>query len=244
MKVGAAPAPAPLLAPAPPPRRAPPAAGGKRRPSPWAHPSTLAPGEVALVGVHTDDLPAPWGVEIAVAGRSNVGKSSAINRLLKRDGLARTSGTPGRTQTLNFFAVGGTGVLVDLPGYGFARVPDAVKARWAGFIESYLYRRENLSLVISLIDGSIPAQRIDTELIEALIEADVPLVVVATKMDRLSRTRRGPALEALAAAHGVPAIMGVSSVDGAGFEELRALVHDVWSGEDPYEDDEDDDDDE
>lgn len=197
---------------------------------PFPKPEALSAGQIELVGVHTGELPEPWMREVAIGGRSNVGKSSCINRLLRRDKLARTSSTPGRTQTLNFYAVGKTGALVDLPGYGYARVPDAVKDAWAVYIESYLFNRENLALVVCLVDANIPAQQLDVQLVRSLLDADLPVLVVATKLDKLGRSRIGNTLQALAVALGVPEVLGVSSQSGEGMDTLRARVMAAWAG--------------
>jgi GTP-binding protein len=129
-----------------------------------------------------DDLP-----EIAFAGRSNVGKSSLINVLVNRKGLARTSSRPGRTQSLNFFMVNGNLFLVDLPGYGFARVPVSVKQSWQRMVESYLKKRGNLRAVVVIMDirrGVMPG---DADLLAWLRHYDIPVLPVLTKTDKLSR---------------------------------------------------------
>lgn len=197
---------------------------------PFPKAEALNAGQIELVGVHTEELPAPWMLEVAIGGRSNVGKSSCINRLLRRDKLARTSSTPGRTQTLNFYAVGKTGVLVDLPGYGYARVPDAVKDAWAVYIESYLFNRENLALVVCLVDANIPAQQLDVQLVRSLLDADLNVLVVATKLDKVGRSKVGNTLRALASALGVAEVIGVSSASGEGMDALRSRVYAAWAG--------------
>ena len=136
-------------------------------------------------------FPPPGAPEIAFVGRSNVGKSSLINSLVSSK-IAKTSNTPGRTQTINFFQVRRPGkpepdfVFADLPGYGFARVPKEVSARWAKFINPYLQHRESLVLCVMLVDVNIPPQELDLQLVEWLRHMDRNFVVAATKADRVS----------------------------------------------------------
>jgi GTP-binding protein len=132
-------------------------------------------------------FPAPSLPEIAFLGRSNVGKSSLLNRLAGRPGLAYTSSTPGRTQVINFYSVEGKWHFVDLPGYGFARVPVEVKARWKHLIESYLSNRETLELAVVLLDSRRGWMENDLELKRWLEFQQLPYVVVATKIDKLNK---------------------------------------------------------
>src|SRR5215467_4726171 len=136
-------------------------------------------------------FPVPSVPEIAFLGRSNVGKSSVINSLVGTK-LARTSSTPGRTQTINFFEIRWPGkprpelIFADLPGYGYSRVPREISAEWPRFIEPYLKERPTLALCIALIDSRIPLQESDVHLMQFLEEIQRPYIVVATKSDRLS----------------------------------------------------------
>jgi GTP-binding protein len=130
--------------------------------------------------------PSTWP-EIAFAGRSNVGKSSLINTLLNRKGLVRTSSTPGRTQMLNFFAVNEALHFVDLPGYGFARAPRAVRERWQPMIRDYLTGRASLKAVIWLLDARREPSDEDLSFLDWLEEAERPTIPVITKVDKLSR---------------------------------------------------------
>ncbi len=134
--------------------------------------------------------PPPDMPEVAFAGKSNVGKSSLINVLVNRKKLARTSSTPGRTQALNFFNIGEKLCLVDLPGYGFARVPLPVKASWGKMIESYLKFRDNLKAVIVIMDIRRKISDEDKNLINWLYEYDKKLIPVFTKVDKLNRKER------------------------------------------------------
>src|SRR3989441_9438156 len=125
--------------------------------------------------------------EIAFLGRSNVGKSSLINSLLGVRGLARTSSTPGRTQSVNFFLVNDSFRFVDLPGYGYARAPKAVKAQWSAAAETYLAKRDQLVLSIQIVDSRHEPSKQDLQLHEWLVHHHKPHLIVATKSDKLSK---------------------------------------------------------
>jgi len=163
--------------------------------------------------------------EVAFLGRSNVGKSSVINSLVGKK-LARTSNTPGRTQSINFFEVRWPGdpqpemLLADLPGYGYARVPQQVSQQWPSFIDPYLKERTALALCLVLVDPNVPAQPSDQQLLEFLSANRRPFIVVATKSDRLSGSQRNHALDVLA--HGLPhgRIFPFSAKTGLGRDEL------------------------
>lgn len=147
--------------------------------------------------VRPDQYPAPDRPEIAFAGRSNVGKSSLINRLVRRKRLARTSNTPGRTQLINFFDINGAFYLVDLPGYGFARVPPAVRRRWGPMVEAYLTGRATLKAVFVLVDiRRVPGPE-DVQMFRYLEAAGVEGLLVVTKADKVSKGRRSAALTAV-----------------------------------------------
>jgi GTP-binding protein len=128
--------------------------------------------------------------EVAFAGRSNVGKSSLINTLVHRRGLAKTSATPGKTQTINFFLINQCFLLVDLPGYGYAKVPQEVQARWRPMVEAYLQQRQTLRGVVHIIDVRHPPTVQDQQLREWLQAHDVPVVTVATKADKITTAQR------------------------------------------------------
>lgn len=142
--------------------------------------------------------------EIAFAGRSNVGKSSLINALLNRRGLVRTSSTPGRTQLLNFFLVNGNLGLVDLPGYGFAQVPMAVRRAWGPMVRTYLEQRRNLRAVVLLFDVRRVPRDEDLQLLDWLEEFAVPTIPVITKIDKVSRSRRAGQVGPILAETGLP----------------------------------------
>ena len=143
------------------------------------------------------NAPADFGCEVAFAGRSNAGKSSAINALTGNTKLARTSRTPGRTQLINFFTVADQIRLVDLPGYGFAKVPLKVKQEWNKQLERYLQLRQSLKGLILLMDIRHPLKDYDRQMIEWAVKSEMPVHILLTKSDKL---KRGPAKSALFAA--------------------------------------------
>ena len=172
-----------------------------------------------------DQFPAPTLPEIAFLGRSNVGKSSLLNVLAGTPGLAHTSSTPGRTQVINFFLVEGKRYFVDLPGYGFARVPFEVKARWKRLIESYLVDRETLELAVVLLDTRRGWMERDLELKQWLEFQNLPYIVVATKVDKLNRKeqQRGLASIRKELASG-DMLFPFSAVTGQGARELWQAI--------------------
>lgn len=173
--------------------------------------------------------PASDWPEIAFAGRSNVGKSSLINTLLNRRGLVRTSSTPGRTQMLNFFAVNEALHFVDLPGYGFARAPRAVRERWQPMIRNYLTGRANLKAVIWLLDARREPSGDDLSFLDWLEEADRPTIPVVTKIDKLSRNELARQLTAIGRATGLEldVFTKFSSVTKEGCAELWERIEDA-----------------
>ena len=171
--------------------------------------------------------------EVAFCGRSNVGKSSALNALAGRKSLARVSRTPGRTRLINFFDLrvaektrsGGRGrehhlVFADLPGYGFASGPREEREGWRAMIEQYLTRRETLATLVVLVDGELGAQPSDVEMVRWAATLGRKVTVAATKLDKVPRTRRGPQLARIAAQLGVPAVIGFSAREHFGVDEL------------------------
>lgn len=176
----------------------------------------------------TGGLPPPDAPELAFAGRSNVGKSSAINALTRRRRLAFFSKTPGRTQTINFFDLGGRGRLVDLPGYGYARVPQAVRAQWDQLVGGYLGSRDALAGVVVLMDARRPFTAHDEHLLAWLRPACRQLLVLLAKCDKLPRKAQGDALQAartrLAATDPGAQVLLFSSHSGEGVDTARALL--------------------
>ena len=174
--------------------------------------------------------PADVGVEVAFAGRSNAGKSSAINAICDHNKLARASKTPGRTQQINFFALADDKRLVDLPGYGFARVPLEIRLQWARLVENYLRKRRSLAGIVLVMDVRHPLKEQDRELIGWTAPLGIPLHVLLTKADKLSR---GPGKSTLLAVRrelaAIPAttVQLFSALSGEGIDEARRVL-DQW----------------
>ena len=186
-----------------------------------------ATGQAVFVAgaARLDRLPPPRQPEVALAGRSNVGKSSLLNRLVGRRALARVSKTPGRTQQINFFAVDQRLLLVDLPGYGFARVPLAVKAAWQQLVEGYLRGDRPLRGVLVLVDVRRGLQPEDAQLLDFLAGLGLPACVVATKVDKLSRSeRRGALARLVVGATGGRAAIAFSAVSGEGSDAVWDVI--------------------
>ncbi|CAN5595647.1 ribosome biogenesis GTP-binding protein YihA/YsxC [soil metagenome] len=164
--------------------------------------------------------------EVAVVGRSNVGKSSLLNALGNRKGLAHVSKTPGRTQLLNCFEVADGATVVDCPGYGYASVPTRVRATWQQMIEGYLCGREPLRMILVLVDGEIGPTKLDVQMLDWLEAERLPYTVVATKHDKVKAAKRDKRKHELATGCGlVPGdIVWVSATKGTGIDRLRGLV--------------------
>ncbi|OGT40641.1 MAG: YihA family ribosome biogenesis GTP-binding protein [Gammaproteobacteria bacterium RIFCSPHIGHO2_12_FULL_36_30] len=141
-----------------------------------------------------EQLPMDDGHEVAFIGRSNAGKSSAINAITNVTGLARTSSTPGRTQMINYFVIDDAHRLVDLPGYGFAKVPPAVKMRWQNLIVDYLETRKSLAGLILVMDSRHPLKDLDQQMIAWCVDFQVPLHILLTKADKLTKSAQQNAL--------------------------------------------------
>lgn len=171
------------------------------------------------------DCPGADRVEIALAGRSNVGKSSLLNALTGVKGLARTSKTPGRTRSINFFDGPGRLTLVDLPGYGYAKMARADAAEITRLLFDYLVQRENLAALVLLIDGRRGPEQEEMALAEAIRRRAVELIVVATKWDKLRNSQRKQALSSFAPIGMEP--FSCSALNGEGLEALRRRILDV-----------------
>lgn len=169
------------------------------------------------------DLP-----EIVFSGRSNVGKSSLINKLVNRKALARVSATPGKTATINFYKLKDIR-LVDLPGYGYARVSFSEKKRWADLVEGYFNADRNIRLVIQIVDMRHPPTKDDMDMINYLYQMDIPFVIVMTKSDKLNKTQRNNRLELLndeLSEFRDIITIPFSSVKGEGLEEVKRVIED------------------
>ncbi|MBL8300387.1 MAG: YihA family ribosome biogenesis GTP-binding protein [Rhodanobacteraceae bacterium] len=178
-------------------------------------------------------LPADQGAEVAFAGRSNAGKSSALNRICDQVGLARTSKTPGRTQQLVVFELEGDRRLIDLPGYGYAKVPTALRDHWRELIDAYLRGRQSLRGVVLIMDSRHPLKDFDRLMLQYCRDIDLPCHVLMTKVDKLSR---GEAARTLLATRREMAtlcpgatIQAFSALDKVGIDEARAAIS-VWLG--------------
>jgi GTP-binding protein len=164
--------------------------------------------------------------EVAFVGRSNVGKSSLLNRLLGRKGLARTSSTPGRTQAVNYFLVNRRFYFVDLPGYGYAKAGKQERREWAGRVEGY-FREAPPALVVLLVDGNVGATPLDEQAYEYLSGLDTEVLVAATKIDRISRGRWAQVVRGIRQVLGleeVIPVIPVSARSGEGLKELWGTI--------------------
>jgi GTP-binding protein len=178
-------------------------------------------------------FPPPSVPEVAFLGRSNVGKSSLINALVGKK-LARTSNTPGRTRSINFYEVRRAGqprpelLFADLPGYGYAKVSREISDDWARFVDPYLHQRSTLSLSLVLVDANVPPQESDRQLMEFLAAKGRPYAIVATKSDRLSGNQLRQAMHDLGGAYAGAPMVAFSAKSGAGkdelWQQLRAAV--------------------
>lgn len=170
--------------------------------------------------------------EIVFSGKSNVGKSSLINKVLNRKALARVSGTPGKTATINLYNL--TGVrLVDLPGYGYAKVSQSEKKRWATLVEGYLRSDRNISLIVQILDMRHMPTQDDIHMIQFLLESELPFLIVATKSDKLKKTAREERLrdltEFLKDDEGEPIadLIPFSAQTGEGVDEIRGILREI-----------------
>jgi GTP-binding protein len=188
-------------------------------------PEILRHPEFLLGAAEPSQFPQDAKIEIAFAGRSNVGKSSAINAIANRRKLARTSKTPGRTQQINFFSLGDTARLVDLPGYGFAQVPLAVKNKWQKTIHTYLAERQNLIVLVLLMDIRHPLTDLDQQMIAWASDSDLPTQVLLTKADKLKRGKAATTVlkveKELSKIKGQFAVEPFSSLSYIGVEAMR-----------------------
>jgi len=199
---------------------------------------TIRKAEFVTSAVNIKGYPELTGPEIALAGRSNVGKSSLINKFINRRNLARTGNTPGKTQLLNFYRINDEWSFVDLPGYGYAKVSKEIKANWGKMMEEYFSRRENLRAVIQVVDiRHVPSVE-DQEMHAFLRNRGIPVLVVATKADKISKGQWGKHLSQIAKALHIPdwhMIITYSAETGLGVPELHEAVEEILSMDDGTE---------
>ncbi|KFN49083.1 ribosome biogenesis GTP-binding protein YihA/YsxC [Arenimonas composti] len=175
-------------------------------------------------------LPAADGREVVFAGRSNAGKSSALNALSNQKGLARVSKTPGRTQALNYFEVGADRYLVDLPGYGYAKVPEAMREAWKKTINIYFQTREQLTGLVIVMDIRHPLREYDLQMLDYAVARGLPAHCLLTKADKFGRGEQAKTLAAVRRELGDRASAQVFSADAKlGLEEARAVIA-AWLG--------------
>ena len=190
----------------------------------------LQKATLAMTAGDPRQFPAAPVPQIALSGRSNVGKSSLVNTLLGRKALARVSGAPGKTITVNFYDVDGKLFLVDLPGYGFAKRPPAEKAKWSALTDGYFTKNKNLDrvcLVLQLIDLKVGPTKDDEMMLQYLAATELPFAVVTTKADKLNKTNRAAALAALESHPDIPAgtpILPFSALSGEGKDEVWRVI--------------------
>jgi GTP-binding protein len=179
-------------------------------------------------------FPAPTLPEVAFLGRSNVGKSSVINSLVGTK-LARTSSTPGRTRSINFFEIRWAGkprpevIFADLPGYGYAKLSREISQEWPSFIEPYLYLRSTLALCLALVDVNVPPQESDRQLLDFLDSAGRNFLLIATKSDRLSNNQLRNAVRSLSEVYPASTVIPFSAKTGAGREEVWNKIREAVS---------------
>jgi len=180
-------------------------------------------------------LPADSGIEVAFAGRSNAGKSSALNTLTRQNSLARTSKTPGRTQLINTFHLAENKRLIDLPGYGFAKVPLEVKEKWQKSLSEYLMKRQSLKGIVVLMDIRHPLKDLDQQLVHWAVQSGLSVLILLTKADKLSPGPRKKTVlevrEASLAFMGDVTVEAFSSLNKFGLTELEQVLDRWFSGE-------------
>jgi GTP-binding protein len=182
--------------------------------------------EFVTSAVKPDQYPEPEHPEVAFAGRSNVGKSSLINKLVNRRGLVKTSSTPGRTQLINFFLVNAGLSLVDLPGYGYAKVPAAVRKQWGPMVEAYIANRTNLKAVVLLMDIRRTPRAEEFNLMDWLHHHRIPMILVLTKADKLSKSQQNRQRKTAAEILGVDAgdLVLFSAKSGLGKSAIWEMI--------------------
>jgi GTP-binding protein len=194
--------------------------------------------EFIISNTQIDKMPAPSKPEYAFIGRSNVGKSSLINMLCRQKGLAKTSQNPGKTQVINHFIINNTWYLVDLPGYGYAKVSQTTRKSWEGMIKTYLEERENLQCVMVLIDSRLEPQKVDLAFIDWLGGKGIPFCIIFTKADKQSKSKTASNVEMfnntlLKNWEELPSFFVTSAEEGTGKEEVLAYIDEINRAFDP-----------
>jgi len=185
--------------------------------------------EITISAVSPSQYPSDHLPEIALAGRSNVGKSSFVNTLINRKSLARTSSKPGKTRTINFYKIEETFYFVDVPGYGYAKVSKTEQAKWGEMMNTYFTKREDLRLTVLLLDFRHPPSNEDKQMLDYLLYHELPVLIVATKSDKIKRSRHQKHLQQLADGLGLSSfddILLFSSETKEGKEEAWELIED------------------
>jgi len=179
---------------------------------------------LAISAGRRDQLLRDGKCQIALSGRSNVGKSSCLNKLLGRKSLARVSSSPGKTVTVNFFNVDGKCYLVDLPGYGYAKRSESEKRVWSNLTDSYFQNNDHLALVLQLVDLKTGPSRDDRTMISYMQEMGIPFVIIATKLDKLNKTNGAKNLKALEDEFFPTPVFPFSSLSGFGADSVWSLI--------------------
>lgn len=195
--------------------------------------------EFIISNTQIDKMPAPSKPEYAFIGRSNVGKSSLINMLCRQKGLAKTSQNPGKTQVINHFMINDTWYLVDLPGYGYAKVSQTTRKSWEGMIKTYLEERENLQCVMVLIDSRLEPQKVDLAFIDWLGGKGIPFCIIFTKADKQSKSKTASNVELFNSTllknwEELPSFFVTSAEEATGKEEVLAYIDEINKAFDPY----------
>lgn len=180
--------------------------------------------EIVISAVSPTQYPSEHLPEVALAGRSNVGKSSFINTLINRKGLARTSSKPGKTRTINFYKIENSMYFADMPGYGYAKVSKTELAKWGEMMNTYFTHRKNLKLTILIVDFRHPPSKNDKQMLEFLLYHDLPVMIVATKSDKIKKSRHQKYLKQIVDG------FGLSSADDIFVfsSELKAGKDEAW----------------
>lgn len=196
--------------------------------------------EFLISNTKQDRLPAPNMPEFAFIGRSNVGKSSLINMLCRKKGLAKTSQSPGKTQVINHFVINDNWYLVDLPGYGYAKVSQTTRKSWEGMIKTYLESRENLQCVMVLVDSRLEPQKVDLEFIDWLGGKGIPFCIIFTKADKQSKAKTEANVELfkntmLKNWEELPTCFITSAEEGTGKDEVLEYIDQINQNYVPFD---------